>query len=408
MKSSNKTKKYLKINLLTFLVLFFLLHSTIFIQKVSADSEKTKAVALYNTAWKVVNEKFYFKSTIDLDSWQNKFENKINNLTDAHKYINKLIKALDDPYTRLLTKEEFKDELNIMNSKLIGIGVKLALNKPKIIEVLPDSPANKEGLVPDDYIISINGKSTKHLNPNQVANLLRGQENSLLTVKLKRGDEILTKVLKRKEVKLKVVSSKLLDNDVAIIKISSFIPESTSELFKNEVLKLMATRGLIIDLRNNSGGLMKNAVEIADMFLKEGKIVTTVSDSGRKNEFANSDQITSSHLIILVNESTASASEILAGALKENKRALVIGKKTYGKSLVQEILQLPDDSALHLTIAAYLTPSGRNINKVGIVPDEIVSDEGMQVERAKEILISLEKNTNNVIAGFWYNHCYDN
>ena len=386
MKIKNDTKNYIKFNVLTFLVLFLLSYSTIFIQRVKANFQITEPKLVYNTAWQALNEKFYFKSNVNLQSWQNKFENKINDLDDAHSCINKLVGVLNDPYTRFLTKDEFKDEQDIINSTLIGIGIKLASKKPVILDVLPDSPAYKEDVRPNDYLLAINNQSTKSLSTGKIVDLLRGQKDTSLTITLRRGNDILDKTLIREELILKAVSTKLLENDIALIKIDSFIPENTSSLFRDELLKLMSTNGIILDLRNNSGGLLKNAIEIADMFLSEGKIVSTVDNSIKINEYANSSKLFNSNIVILVNENTASASEILTSALKENNIATVIGKRTYGKGLVQEVIKLPDDSALHVTIAAYLTPSGKNINNVGIIPDEIVSNEDKQIKKAIEIL----------------------
>ena len=386
MNNKNDTKIYLKFNLITLLVVFLLSSSTIFIQRVNANSNSLYASLIYKTAWETINEKFYFKSKINLGRWKNKFENKINDLNDAHNCINKFVTELDDPYTKFLSKEEFKEEQNIINSTLTGIGVKLSNKKPFVLDVLTESPAEKEGIIPNDYILAIDGKPTTNLTGSQTANLIRGPVGFPLTIKLKRGEEIITKTLKREELKFKAVSSQLLDNNIALIKIDSFIPENTSTLFKDEIAKYPSVDGIIIDLRNNSGGLLKNAIEIADMFLTAGKIVSTVNLTKTVNEFANSSQICDSNIVILVNENTASASEIFTSALKENKRAIVLGERTFGKGLVQEIVKLPDDSALHVTIASYLTPNGNNLNKKGIIPDVIISNEEEQLQKAKEIL----------------------
>lgn len=386
--NNNYTKKYVKFNLFTFFFIFLFSYSCIFNHKVNADYETTFANEIYNTALKAIDEKFFFKSNVNFEKWENKFKSKIITVNDAHKYINKLMKELDDPYTRFLSCEEFKDEQDIMKSSFIGIGVKLALNKPQIIDVIPDSPADKEGIKPYDYITRINNKNTFSLTPSQITRLLRGEKNTQLEIKVKRGNQAITKTLKREELNFKVVSSKILDNNIALVKIDSFIPENTSRLFKEELTRLMSANGLIIDLRNNSGGLLKNAVEIADMFLSEGKIVSTTSYLEKKNQYANSTVLYDSPVVILVNENTASASEILTSALRENNKAIIIGKRTYGKGLVQEIVKLPDDSALHVTIGAYLTPSGKNINKSGIIPDELIISDEEQIQEAKEILIS--------------------
>ncbi len=391
MGNKNNTKTYLKFNLITFLIVFLLSYSTVFIQKVNANSASIYASSIYKTAWETINEKFYFKSNVNLDKWKNKFENKITDLDDAHNCINKFVKELDDPYTKFLTREEFKEEQNIINSTLTGIGVKLSNDEPLVLDVLSESPAEKNGIEQNDYILSIDGKSTNNLDGSQTANLIRGPVGSPLTIKLKRGNNVLTKTLKREELRFKAVSSKMLDNNIALIKIDSFIPENTSNLFKDEITKFMSADGIIIDLRNNSGGLLKNAIEIADMFLDKGKIVSTINLSKTVNELANSNQLYDSNIIIRVNERTASASEILTSALKENKRATVIGERTFGKGLVQEIVRLPDDSALHVTIAVYLTPNGNNLNKKGVIPDVIISDEEKQLEKAQEILYTLKE-----------------
>lgn len=391
MNNKNDTKKYLKFNLLTFLIVFVLASPSIFIQKVNADFENLLAHEVYNVALRTISEKFYFKTSSHIENLGNKFQNKIHSLADAHRYITKLIKELNDPYTKFLTKEEFKDEQDIINASFVGIGIKLAANKPLVLDVISGSPADKTGIKNGDYVTSIDGKHTRFLTTSQITKLLRGPKDSLVSIGVKRGNEIVSKLVQREELNFKTVSSNLLPGNLALIKIDSFVPENTSTLLKEELLKVMSANGLILDLRNNSGGLLKNAVEIADMFLSEGRIVSTVYNAKNINEFANSSKLFNSKVVILVNENTASASEILSSALRENGRATLIGKKTFGKGLVQEIVKLPDDSALHVTTAAYLTPSGKNIDKIGLIPDEIILDADKQLRRAKEILTGSKK-----------------
>ena len=377
-------KRFIKINLNSLFIavlLFGFLFQPVFAQDI-------KPLELYNNAWKILNEKYYLRAKIDFNKLQNKFDSKIKTSEDAHFYIKKLLAELNDPYTRFLTKEEFNEEQELINSMLTGIGVKLALDKPFIVDVLPESPAHQCGMKPNDYILKVNEEYTRNLTTNQVASLLRGKKDSWLTVTFKRNKDILTKSLKREDIKFNAVSSELLESNIALIRIDSLIPENTSKLFKNEITKFKSADGVILDLRNNSGGLLKNAIEIADMFLKEGKIVSTVGPYGKTNELANSNVISNSHIVILVNERTASAGEILASALKENNRAIILGKKTFGKGLVQEIVKLSDDSALHVTIASYLTPGGNNINKKGITPDEIIPDDKKLLQRATSILLN--------------------
>ncbi len=388
----NLSKIYMKIKISKskILIIFILAVLSVFaFHKVSAFSrEDVKAKEVYREAVRNIKEKFYFNRNIDFSKWESK---KIKSYNDAYKNINELTSKLNDPYTRFLTKDEYKDELEIMRSSFVGIGVKLSNNTPLIIDVIKNSPAHKTDIRPKDLILKINDKSTLGLTTREISNLLRGGENTLVTLEIKRGKNTLDKTLKREELKFKAVSSEVINKDLAVLKIDSFIPENTSKLVQQELINLMS-KDIILDLRNNSGGLFKNAVEIADMFLEDGQIVRTVSKTSIKNERAKPSSISDSNIVILVNEHTASASEILASALSENKRARIIGRKTYGKGLVQEVVRLPDNSALHITISAYLTPNGKNIDKIGILPDEVIINEELQLKRAIQILKELREN----------------
>lgn len=391
MKSKISNNLSNKLNLKILILVVFLL--SLAPKAIANIDETTKAQEVYTTAIQNLKNKFFFNTNTNFKQWENK---KVTNTNDAYIQINKLVKELNDPYTRHLTKEEFKDEQSLMKASFVGIGVKLASNIPQIIDVIKDSPASKEDLRSNDLIVKVDNKTTKGLTASQVSNLLRGPKDTYLTIEIKREKNTLIKTLKRSDLNFKAVYSKDLSEDLALVKIDSFIPENTSRAVKEELIKLMSKDGIILDLRNNSGGLFKNAVEIADMFLSDGEIVSTVTKSEKRKDYAHPAQITNSNIVILVNERTASASEILTGALKENKRAIVIGKKTYGKGLVQEVVELPDKSGLHVTIAAYLTPSGKNINKVGITPDILVNNEEEQLIKAKEILQSLKEQKSRI------------
>lgn len=384
-KKMNHRIKLLSLSLLLTSVVFCITE-----HKTSASEESTRANLLYKEAIKNLKDKFYFKTNIDFNKLENK---RIKDSSEAHKEINKVIKDLKDPYTRFLTKEEFNDEVNLMRSSFVGIGIKLASARPIITSVIEDGPAFKEGIQSQDIIIKVNDKDATTLSSLQVSNLLRGEKNSKVTLKVQRGNKILLKTITREQLNLKTVSSKFLDKDIALIKIDSFIPQNTSHLFREELIKAMS-KDIILDLRNNTGGLFKNAVEIADILLDNGQIVSTVSKTQKKDEIAKPNDLLdlkNLNIVVLVNENTASASEVLVGALKENRRAIVIGKKTYGKGLIQEVVKLSDESALHITTAAYLTPSGKDINKVGIIPDEIIYNDKLQLARAKDILEKLNR-----------------
>lgn len=380
-------KRHITFNILFFSIVLSILSITLPAGSVKASPEKLSAEFIYKTAWKTINDKFYLRNNkFKLQDWENKFDGKINNQNDAHVCIQKFVRKLNDPYTKFLSKEEYLDEKEKISSKLVGIGIKIAPFEPIILSVLPGSPADKAGIKPEDKIFSINKKRTNSLSSIEVSKLLSGPKGTVVSVGVKRGNNILNKTLVRDEIKITSVSSKMLNKNIGLVKVSTFIPENTSTLFKKEVLSLMPTGGLIIDLRDNSGGLLKNAIQIADLLLDEGKIVTAVGKNGKVHEHANSNKIYDGNIVILVNEYTASASEIITGALRDNGKAVVLGRKTFGKGLIQEIVELPDSSALHITIGAYLTPSGKNINKVGIKPDLIVKKTKKQLDNAIKIL----------------------
>src|SRR3990167_6475690 len=183
--------------------------------------ESQNAKVIYNSAINTLKDKYYLKSKIDFKRWQKK-ETNIKSSNDAYRYINELLGKLEDPYTKLLTQEEFKDEQNLINSSLVGIGIKLDIKKPVVREILPGSPAYREGIEPNDLILAVGNKSTRGLRTSEVVCLIRGPKDSDLKLEIRRGKNILTKTLKREELKLISVSGKMLENSVALIKVESF------------------------------------------------------------------------------------------------------------------------------------------------------------------------------------------
>ena len=388
-------KKYLIFNILIFVMSWQLTVCFVNYQKKNTVLiTDTNSLAIYKTAWKALNDKFYLNSSTDIKSWENKFVHKIQDSEDAHKYIKALTNELHDPYTRFLSKEELEEEREFINSKLVGIGVKTSAQKPIILNVYPNSPADHAGIKKNDYILSINNQSTAFLSALNIHKLLKGKENTKVSLVIKRNNKVIPKTITRQNFDFNPVSSRLLANNIGYIMIDSFISENTPTLFENEVRKFSKSNGLIIDVRDNSGGLLKNAIQIADSLLSEGKIVTTVNKTEKVNEYANAHSIYKGNIVLLVNKNTASASEIFVAALKENNKATVIGEKTFGKGLVQEVIELPDKSGLHVTVAEYLTPSGRSINYIGIKPDKLILQENKLLATASRYL----KNNKLIIA----------
>ncbi len=345
-----------------------------------------------------------FESNIDKQDfsyWKKRYLNVINNDEDAYVAIKSMVESLDDPYTIFLTPDEFADQNMSIDAKVKGIGVVIGSIDGKIvvIEVMDESPAKKSGLETGDVIIGIDGKSTSGFDTRTAASLIRGEENTTVSIKIMRDKKVLNFNILRKEIKLRAVKAKMLDDDILYLKINTFMSNKTSGELLYEVRSHKNAKKIIIDLRNNHGGLLQNAIQIANLFLKKGKIVSVV----KKNEppqIITADKILKSvdvPMVVLVNGSSASASEILAGALKENDRAVLVGEKTYGKGLVQRVVELPSGAGINVTIAKYLTPNGNDINKKGIEPNfEIknpkrnkVDAEDLQLQKAIEIVNSI-------------------
>ena len=311
-----------------------------------------------------------------------------------------MIASLNEPYTRFMTKKDFEDLATSITSKIYGIGVNIYSNagKIEIFNVIPSTPADFAQLKQGDIITNIDGKDISGMNVSDVASLVRGPENSVVELTLLRDGKKIVKKIKRKEIKIKNVKSSVLDNHIGYIQVISFMGGTTPNEFMEALENTKNTDSIILDLRGNTGGLLDNAVFIANLFIKQGEIVEIIYRNGHKKSIkANPAQkLLDKPLVVLVNGASASASEILSGALKDYKKAKLVGKKTFGKGLVQKVVPLPNQTGVNVTIARYLTPNGTDINKLGIKPDiEIGNDfdfylneskQDIQLEKAKDLL----------------------
>ena len=311
-----------------------------------------------------------------------------------------MLASLDDPYSRFLTKQEFSEQNTSISSKISGIGVNIVndAGKIRIISVIEETPAQFADLKPDDVILAIDNKKVSGLSLAEVSNLVKGPANTFVSLDILRNNEKLNKKVIRKEIKIKTVKSNL-DKEIGYIQISSFISNSTPNEFLEALENTHESKGLIIDLRGNTGGLLTNAVFIANLFIDKGKLVSIVGRNGYKYDIMAQDtnfQV-EKPIILLVNGSSASASEILSGAMKDYHKAKIIGTKTYGKGMVQKIIPMPNETGLNLTIAKYLTPKGKDINKKGISPDLEVHFTKENIEQKQDIQLETAKKLMNKI-----------
>ena len=329
---------------------------------------------LFNESWNIVKNNYYKKdlNNQDWQKWKKRYKNQIKSAEDADIAINSMIASLNDPYSKFLAHDEYEQQNNSMNSKLYGIGINIASISGKIyiVNVLKNTPADNQGVMAGDIILKINDTDVAGQSIYQASQLIRGDKDALIDLLILRGNEKLDKTIKREEIKIKTVEAKKFD-EIGYIRVSSFIGLDTTKEFVVALNKLKDTKALILDLRGNSGGLFQNAITIANLFLNHGTIVQVTARHGKKNIYkATKDGcIYEKPLAVLIDEDSASASEILASALHDNHRAILIGTKTFGKGLVQKIFPLPNKTGMNITIAKYLTPNGIDINQKGIEPD---------------------------------------
>ena len=360
---------------------------------------------MYDDVWKIVNKKYYDPSNNSQDwaRWRYRYENKLKTKEDAYVAIETMLSSLNDPYTRFLDPKEFSEETQSIKGSLKGIGTQIGIRDGELVIIAPleDSPAERAGLLADDRILEINGESTKGINIDAAADKIRGEKGTTVTLLIQRkGVPNKLYSVVRDEIEVKSVSCKPpfeteIPNDIQYIRLSSFISKNAAGEIESILNNSSHVKGYIIDLRSNPGGLLTNAIYISDMLLRGGIIVSTVDrDCYKTTTRAQIQQVTNKPIVVLINKGSASASEILSGALKDNHRATIVGEQSFGKGLVQEINKLPDEAGMNITIQRYLTPSGTDIHKKGITPDVVVeltqenaeAKNDVQLKKAIEIL----------------------
>ncbi len=354
---------------------------------------------LFDHTWQVVKNEYYDPNFNDQYwlRWKNHYRGKIKTLDDAKVAIESMLASLNDPYSRYLNQEEFAEQNVSINSKISGIGVNIVNDsgKIRIISVIENTPAQFADLKVNDIIMAIDDRKVSGLSLGQVSNLVKGPINTFVSIDILRDGEIVKKKIIRKEISIKTVKSSM-DKNIGYIQILSFISTSTPNEFLEALENTDKAEGLIIDIRGNTGGLLPNAVFVTNLFVPKGKIVSIVGRNGYHYDIMAQDNNVNIEkpVVILVDGASASASEIFSGAMKDYHRAKLVGTKTYGKGMVQKIIPMPNETGLNLTIAKYLTPKGKDINKLGINPDvvlpqtveNIIDKKDIQMEMAKTLM----------------------
>lgn len=369
-------------------------------------------IELYDNVWRLINTKYVDQTNNEQDwkKWRHKYDNVIKTDEDAYVAIETMVASLNDPYTKFLDPKEFNEETTSIKGSLKGIGIQIGVQDGKLTVIAPieDTPAEKAGLLAGDEILSIDGKSTKGITVDKAAEQIRGEEGTNVTLVVKRNDqEPKSYTITRAEIEIKSISQKVPDSvkmpkDIVYIRLSSFISRNASKEFSDILAQNPNAKAVIVDLRSNPGGLLSNAIYISDMFLNGGAIVSTVDRDGYKEtQKAARGVLTTKPLVVLIDKGSASASEIFSGAIKDNKRGVIVGTQSFGKGLVQEINKLPNNAGINITIQKYLTPNGTDIHKKGITPDVVVelteedikNKNDLQLKKAIEVAQQLSNGT---------------
>ena len=344
------------------LLLFFIISFFIFEKSFSENSDLYKKIDLFGEVLEKINEEYV---------------DEVDQSKSMDAAINGLLQSLD-PYSAYMTPESFEGMQTETSGKFGGLGIEVGMESGvvKVISPIDNTPASKAGLKAGDYIVKINNVQVQGKSLMEAVDLMRGPVGSSIEITVRRRGvkKALIFNITREVIQVQSVKSELIDNNIGYIRLTSFNENSSKQIKEklNKLNKDKNLKGYILDLRNNPGGLLSQAIKISDFFLENGEIVSTKSrkiSENRKWFAKKGDLINGKTLIVLINYGSASASEIVAGALKDHKRAIILGENSYGKGSVQSIIPLKNRGAIRLTIAKYYLPSGKSISEVGVTPD---------------------------------------
>ena len=357
-------KKKSILNFLTFIFILFLFNQKV----ISSENEIYEKIDVFGEVLEKINKEYV---------------DEINQSDSMDSAINGLLQSLD-PYSGYMSPEIFNEMQTETSGEFGGLGIEVTMESGvvKVISPIDDTPASRAGIKAGDYIVKINDTQVQGKSLSEAVELMRGPVGSAIELTIRRRGEkkALTFNVTREIIQIKSVKAELLEKNIGYIRLTSFNENSAGQIKKaiNKFEKNKNLNSYILDLRNNPGGLLSQAIKISDFFLDNGEIVSTKSRQKSENRkwFAKKGDLTKGKtILVLINYGSASASEIVAGALKDHKRAILIGENSYGKGSVQSIIPLKNKGAIRLTVAKYYLPSGKSISEVGVSPDIEIDEE---------------------------------
>ena len=371
---NNKAKNiYRTIMLIVFVALITFVLTSIFMYKKIGT---TTSINIPGISTDLINKLYTVRKIID-----NEYVSEIEEENLVEGAVKGYVEGLGDEYTEYFTKSEMEEFKSEVQGNYVGVGIYMMQNTKEnnivILYPIEGSPAEKAGLKSGDIIKKVDDTEFTGEDFEKVSTYIKGKEGTKVKIEIERNGENLTFEVERKKIDLYPIKTEILQNNIGYIKVSSFDDDCAKEFKQtyNELNKSNKLKGLIIDLRNNGGGIVDEALDMVDLILDKDKIelISTNKNGEEEIKKSKSNPVINVPIVVLVNDNTASASEIFAAALKENGKATIVGEKTYGKGVIQELISLRDGSGIKVTIEEYLTPNRNKINKVGITPDKEVT-----------------------------------
>ncbi len=355
---------------------------------------------LFIKAWRITKNEYIDKSLNGQNwaKWRLRYFKQIHTTEDANIAINSMLASLNDPYTKFLKSNSFKNQKIILDSQITGIGILFYKAGENVIvnHVLPNSPAQNANILTGDYIISINGTEVKNIEADDIAELINFSKDEI-TIIIKRKNELIKKILTKKTIPIKTMNYVITKDNIGVIYLSNIMGKKATNDFNEIITKTNNTNGIIIDLRNNYGGIIANAMQMANLMLNNEMIVSIKSRTGNEYQiYADNEKIFKDKpVVILIDRKTASAAEILAGTLRNNINAILIGEKSFGKSSIQQIIPMQNGTGLIITSNKYILPDGKDINNKGLIPDITIykknNTEDVQLQEAVKLIKKIVK-----------------
>ena len=359
---------------------------------------------LFVKAWRITKNE-YIDSSLNGQNWAKwrlRYFRHIKTIDDANVAINSMLASLNDPYTKFMKSNSFKKQKIILDSQITGVGILFYKAGEDVIinHVIANSPAQNANIYTGDYIISINGKEVKNLETDEIAELINISKDTVDLV-IKRKNEIIKKTLIKKVIPIKTMNYVITKDNIGIIYLSNIMGKKAANDFDGIIKGTNNTNGIIIDLRNNYGGIIANAMQMANLMLTNEMILSIKSRNGDEYQiYADNEKIFKDKpVVILIDRNTASAAEVLAGTLRNNINAILIGEKSFGKSSIQQVIPMQNGTGLIITSNKYILPDGKDINNKGLIPDITVNKKStknnskdIQLQEAVKLIQKIVKN----------------